>query len=221
MEKGTSIILVTHYTDTIRHMCERAALIWNSRLEGIGESNTVVTEYLRLLQVREHSQIARTPEATVEDGSQEKKALITGVSFLDGNGTASQDFTTGSPIRVRIDYEVLTKLREPVFAVHFYSDRQLATAFISRPSDVRCQELRGSGTMELSVDQMHLPAGTYTVSVVIAEQVEFNHVDWHNQIYFLRVHSSERSLGRLSLPHGWQHKQRPTDTENQRPDLSV
>jgi len=51
--KGTSILLVTHSTTTIERFCQRAVLLHQGELHGVGPSNTIVDQYHALLYADE------------------------------------------------------------------------------------------------------------------------------------------------------------------------
>lgn len=204
MEKGVVIILVAHNMETIRHMCRKALFLWKGQVRDMGDSDGVVLHYLRLLQ---EEQIRK---AQAEKGEKSRTAherggggRITGIEFLDGQGNRADAFSTGSPLRVRMEYEASGEIEHPVFAIHLYAGGALYASFISDSRSPLPERLQGRGAVELSIPQLHLPAGVYAVSAVLSREVEYNHIDWHNQEYFLQVGRKENSIGLVALPHRW------------------
>jgi len=111
---------------------------------------------------------------------------------------------TGETLRVKMSYQAWEQIHSPVFAVHFYANRILFASFISNKADHLIETLYGPGSVVLSLPALHLPAGVYTVSAVLSEEVEFNHIDWHDQVYFLQIGKHEGHLGLVALPYKWE-----------------
>lgn len=59
VEEGTTILLVTHDTGTVRQMCDRAILLQNGRIIAEGGASKVADSYLRL-ELEERNSLARS-----------------------------------------------------------------------------------------------------------------------------------------------------------------
>jgi lipopolysaccharide transport system ATP-binding protein len=206
MKRGVAIVMVSHSMDAIRHMCKRAVFLWKGRVREIGDADPVTLNYLKIVQEAEMEKIA-AKSATAETKTPapgNKKGRISSVAFIgSGNGETKQ-FETGEVLNIRIGYTVSEEIPNPVFAVHFHSNRILYASFISNHEDHLPRVLSGNGEAVLSLPTLHLPAGVYTVGVVLSEGVEFNHIDWHDQTYFIQINKREGHLGLLALPRKWQ-----------------
>lgn len=204
-KKGVAIIVVSHGMDTIRHVCDTALLIYNGKLMQIGDSDKVVLNYLRYIQKEQlKKEIIEKQNQTNEIITQNKfkRAEMNRVYFLDSENNETNDFDVGDEIKIRIEYKTHEEIRNPVFAVHFYSGGMLFLSFISK--EIFCgEQLKGEGQVELIVEQLYLPAGGYTISAIFSQDVEYNHIDWHSHRYFINVSKKEKELGLVALPNKW------------------
>ncbi|MFO0752897.1 MAG: ABC transporter ATP-binding protein [Thermodesulfovibrionales bacterium] len=204
MKKGVVIVLVAHNMETIRHMCGKALFLWKGRVREMGDSDSVVLSYLRLVQ---QEQVRKAREEKGERSrtapGRGKGGRIVGVEFLDEHDNRTNALTTGSPLRVRMEYEAAGEIENPVFAIHLYAGGALYASFIGDSRSALPARIEGRGAVELIVPQLHLPAGVYAVSAVLSREVEYNHIDWHSQEYFLQVGKKENSIGLVALPHRW------------------
>ncbi len=212
MKRGVAIVMVSHSMDSIRHMCKRAVFLWRGRVKEIGDADPVTLNYMKLVQEAEMEQIAaRSANAQKETrvAPGEKKGRITEVTFIDSADGETKQFETGEGLKIRIRYIAFERIEKPVFAVHFHSNRILYASFISHEGDRLPAAVSGSGEALLSLPTLHLPAGVYTVGVVLSEGVEFNHIDWHDQTYFIQISKREGHLGLLALPRRWEIVEAP------------
>lgn len=204
MKQGVVIILVAHNMETIRHMCRKALFLWKGRMQEMGDSDSVVLNYLRLMQQEQVRKAQAEQEAQGQrTPGRGKRGRIVGVEFFDEQDRRTNAFTTGAPLRVRMEYEVFSEIEHPVFAIHLYANGALYASFISDRRSPLPDRIRGRGAVDLEVQHAHLPAGVYAVSAVLSQEVEYNHIDWRNQEHFLQIGKRGNSIGLVALPHRW------------------
>ena len=56
--RGVTILFVSHETSDVKALCERCLWLQNGRIQGLGEADSVVAEYLRTTLLRESAHIA-------------------------------------------------------------------------------------------------------------------------------------------------------------------
>lgn len=210
IKKGVAIILVSHNMDAIRQVCRNTIFINKSKVIKIGESNTVVLNYLKQLQEEvKKALINETQQRKKTLSGNAKKGQIKNVSFFDEHGTETNNFKTGDTIKITMEYEAFEEINNPVFAIHFFANGFLYASFISN-NGFLINKVYGKGSIELYIPHIYLPADVYDVNAVFSKDVEFNHIDWHNQKYFLKIGERETGPGLVSLPHSWSMRERET-----------
>ncbi len=135
-ERGASILLVTHSTTTIERFCQRAVLLHQGVVHGIGPSNIIVDQYHALLYADEKAYLqilnrealadyaapaaevstsaAETPPT--EDGAaevhEEVRAQIVSCSMTDSRDEQQEVFHPGNKARITMQVRCLKDLDE-------------------------------------------------------------------------------------------------------------
>jgi lipopolysaccharide transport system ATP-binding protein len=134
---GCSILLVTHSTATIEKFCQRAILLHNGKLHGIGPANEIVDQYHALLYSDENaylryqaarvlpdskalplenrdlqSLITDSPNQHQASISSDIHAVITSWIVLDFGGNRTEQFRTGEDLSIRFFVDVLNPVEE-------------------------------------------------------------------------------------------------------------
>jgi len=206
IKKGVSIILVSHNVDTIRHMCNKSLFLLKGKVRELGDSHTVVSDYLKLIYQEEKEKMKdelKSIQGEMPFPEVKRKGAIQDVQFFDKKNSRVDHLEIGDPMRITIEYEALETIEMPVFAIHFYSNRILYTSFISNANDLGLKRIKGKGIVSLLLPEVFLPSGVYTISAVLSQGVEFNHIDWHHESYFIQINNTGNCLGLISLPHKW------------------
>lgn len=206
MKKGVSIIMVSHSVDAIRHMCNKGLLLVGGKVRESGESQEVVFNYLKLIndeKIDEMKGQMKNIRGRFSPAVTRRKASIQSVHFFGKGNLRTDHFEVGDPMRVTIEYEAWEAIEMPSFTINFHSNRVLYASFISNGNDFGLPKITGKGNVSLLLPQVFLPAGIYTVSAVLSQGVEFNHIDWHDQAYFVQVNNRGTCLGLVTLPHRW------------------
>ena len=206
MNEGVSIILVSHNVDTIRHICKKGLFLLNGKVKELGDSHAVVSDYLKLIYQEEKEKMKeelKSINGELPLPVVKRKGLIQGVHFFGVKNSRVDHLEIGDPLRITIEYEAFETIEAPVFAIHFYSNTILYTSFISNANDLGLTKIKGKGAVSLLLPQVFLPAGMYRVSAVLSQGVEFNHIDWHAESYFIQINNKANCLGLVALPHKW------------------
>ena len=211
-KNGTTVVLVSHDVHAIRDTCDRALLLWRGQLLEDGKPDQVISSYLaRMHAVASDSDSSGpTPSEWTQETTfvrpQSVKVAIKRVIFRDAGGQTVQTITTGHPLQIEIEYEAHEPIEHPIFRVDFYHQGRLVAGSSTAYDEIGIEPIFGPGRMNLFYHHLHLPAGVYSVSVVIAETYEYNLLDVHHQTYSLQVLRAPNSRGDVNLPHTWQHE---------------
>src|ERR671924_735487 len=100
--EGRTIVLVTHALDTVRDICDRAAMLHHGRVHSIGAPDDVVREMRYVLLG------VTDPGFLPEQGSRE--AEIAEVQIIRANGSGDGDVRRHDPLTIQVD----VRTNEPV-----------------------------------------------------------------------------------------------------------
>lgn len=204
-DAGTAIIFVSHNLHQVRVLCDQAMLLSKGEQQAIGESESVVAEYLN--NPRYQAELKETYQSTkVGDGKLEpKEAEITRVSLLDSQGNERSEFKTGESLVVRIEFNAHQRIDCPTFTIAFYSfDGTLYAAHQTNWDGFDIDFIHGKGMIEAAFDQLSLLPGGFLLSISISDSQGFSKYDWHQKSYRLFVMAGQRASGMISIPHRWQ-----------------
>jgi lipopolysaccharide transport system ATP-binding protein len=204
---GTTILLVSHDTATIKTICDRALLIADGTLARDGDAVHVADYYSALINSRlvaEHI-VEEEVDDRLVTRSGSKGVEVTGVRVADERGATRGAFVCGERIRVVIDVVVHRAIPK------------LVQGFLIR--DRRGLDVYGTNTFHLgkvvTAPQVGtrlqfafefvaaLNEGTYSVSVaaVDSDTVLWENFDWIENLTMFRILRSDRpySIGVASL----------------------
>ncbi len=210
-KNGTTIVLVTHDVYAIRDTCDRALLFWKGDLIEDDHPDGVITSYLSRMEALKTEPISHVEDPSSLDGStsfakvESSKARIAEVTFVGEEDQPVSSVRSGGRLSAKVRYLATDQVHDPIFRLDFYKDGQLATGFSTAYDGERVIPILGDGVMSLNIENLYLPAGVYSVSVILAEAYEHNLLDVHHQSYPLEVLRDRNARGNLRLPHTWQH----------------
>jgi hypothetical protein len=142
------------------------------------------------------------------------RARITEVVFRDRDRHSVAKIKSGEWLTVEVCYSAEKSILDPIFRVDFYRDGRLYTGYSSAYDQVPLDVLSGDGEVSLALENLFLPPGVYSVSIVIAETYEYNLVDVHHQAYPLQIERAADSRGEIALPHTWKLHCQSIDIED-------
>src|SRR5436190_8139550 len=116
LNKGVTMILVSHNLAEVRNLCDRTLMLWKGEKVVEGPTAKVVEEYhqrvVAMIKVDQEKDAARDrvtkPKSEVE---------ITSVQFIDKNGIPTDTIQTGDPMTVRVNYNASRRVQRPHVAI--------------------------------------------------------------------------------------------------------
>ena len=156
---GATIVIVTHALGSVKHLCDRAALLDHGELTNLGPAAEVIEGYLGdVLADRhpdgEHGQRWGTGEVTISH-----------VDILDAAEQPAKRIRTGDTIVFRAHWSATKSIERPVFSFSLTrSDGVDIAATNTRQSGVVPPTICGTGHTDLRVDRLMLLPGTYDLT---------------------------------------------------------
>ena len=182
--QGVTVLFVSHSADMVRSLCSRALWLHEGRLVADGAAEAVVRRYLEQTWGRGEAPPAAGDERRWGTG----KIRILRVRLLDGEGRERQQFRTGEPLAVEIQYRAEGRVERPVFglAVH-RSDGVHITGPNTQFAGLDVPAVEGEGTVTYTIPALPLLEGLYHISVSAHNWEDTEMYDYHDRLYSLRV----------------------------------
>lgn len=130
-------------------------------------------------------------------------ARITEITLLDKDGKAREVFETGSDITVRLAYRVKAPVKNAVFGIGiFRTDGVQCYGTNTRIDSLPEFSLEKDGVMELSLKNVMLMPGVYTVDVAIESDLGIP-VDYFREAKTVEFYSKDGDVGLVKISHSW------------------
>lgn len=157
--QGCTIVIVSHALDTMRMMCDRAALIAHGEVQGVGPAGAMIDQYLG----HETGSFARPTPEQARWGSGE--LLVGKLEFLTVDGGPLGRLHTGDGLRLRLRYSSRSPIHAPSFGVSFQTAEGITVAVPSTTdAGIDTGAISGDGYLDVVVPSLPLGPGTYKVS---------------------------------------------------------
>ncbi|MEQ1756821.1 MAG: ABC transporter ATP-binding protein [Vicinamibacterales bacterium] len=216
--RGRTVLLVTHSLDMVSRFCDEALWLDSGQVRAQGDPRRVIDAYLLDVAAAEEQQMASTvakpaPQAPVDEppdmfqavqgrwGSRE--AEISGVEFLDAEGTPSHVFASGSSMQIRFQVRSSQPLEDVAVGIGiFASDGVCCYGTNTLIDGAAPGRLDGTGVASFSVPRLDLVEGSYKIDVAVHRSNGAPY-DYHRQLYTIRVHSGRKEVGVYRPDHSW------------------
>ncbi len=197
---GKTIVIVSHALESIRNLCDEAALLEHGELISVGPAGEICDQYLD--DVRSNRM----------DGSQDGLRFGSGevrierIELLGADGRPTYDVHTGDAVTFRLHYHASEPIERPVFGLGLTRiDAIHITGPNTKDADMIPEKISGRGIVDLSVDRLLLVPGTYEISAAVYDYYVSHAYDSWRDVYRFDVgHGTpNESFGVVSLGGTW------------------
>ena len=207
-----TILIASHSLADVAGICNRVMLINNGSIVMDGHVEDVIRRYMEDCE-KEEKYIGEgyNPVKTEKlYGNALGEMKITYVHFFDENNNQTDTFETGKKMTIKIGYNAIKKVVNPLFRVQFFRNDGLwvhGTNTYRQNLNLGC--LEGEGAIELRYEQNNLLDADYFVSVGIwpdeYKSLSMNlPYDYHELSYIIRVKSKRMNgAGIVFNPFQW------------------
>jgi ABC-2 type transport system ATP-binding protein len=177
-EAGKTIVLVSHALESVRNLCDRAALLEHGHVRTIGSAATVVDEYYGV----GYGERSADGQYGTRWGSGEGR--ITKIELLDAQGRPVTKVRTGDPVVLRLNYRTTGPIERPVFGMAVYRyDGVHVSGPNTRDAGLVPDQIDGEGHVDLRIERLLLIPGTYDVSGTLYDQTLSHAYDHRHRIF--------------------------------------
>jgi hypothetical protein len=206
---GTTIVLVSHAHGVLRDICDEIAWLDHGELQEIGPAPDTIRSYLD--RVNEHEAVRISEETGGEvvgdahtRGSGEVR--VTAVELVDGAGRVVPVAHSGDPITMRIHYNAMQRIDEPVFgiAIHHELGTHL-TGPNTRFDNLTTGKIDGRGYIDYHLDRVPFLPGTYRITTAVFDHSVMHPYDVRDEEWTMHVQpgSSSEQYGLLDVGGTW------------------
>lgn len=200
--RGATIVLVSHNIYAIREQTDKCLYLNHGRERFFGATEDAINKYLEDTTNRPASM--PFAGASVRSATR-KKAEILSVEFYDGSGGRVDSVDSGSRLVIAVHFKTESVLLKPVVGVNFYGEGGFMYCANSYYEGHSLGDNVDAGAYEvrITIPTFHLPHGSYTCSVVLAEESPDNLIEWADMASAFSVTRTRNSRGSVKLPTEW------------------
>ena len=231
--EGVTIVIVSHSLGQIEEICDRCIWIDQGLIREEGKPGKVNRDYMifmsgysmRKEEGKPSSDKKKASSSVSADDSgdatmsknadADSKIKIRNVTVRDQNGRIKNNYYTGEPAKIEVEYEVLDPDHEKA-SIQFQ---------IIRNDGLQCYEtntfregynlidFKESGTFSLTIEKLNLISGSYWVDIAIRKPDAFP-FDYKEKAFQLNMTSLDSERGIAKIDHEWDFG--GTDVERRR-----
>jgi len=201
--RGALIVLVSHYLANIVNNCNRAMLLRDGTIAGVGDADRICTDYMQEMMGGQ----GEGPRQYVPGASFGTMDVeIESAESVDAKGMPTAQFHTGDTCGISFRYTNRSGVESGCGAVtiHDMSGGEVLRVQSDWDGDVVALA-SGSGEFHLRIPCLALTPGDYMVTVAVKDATGNSsfHVLW--QHWRVTVISTRFAIGTACLPHEWKH----------------
>jgi len=186
---GKTIVLVTHEADIAASVCHRVLWLEKGKEKMLGDPIGITELYHKAMRMR--------PEGS-EFGTRD--IVIEKVEILNQAGEETTDFKTGEPLVLRLNYNAVQPVKDPVFGFGFYNQMGfMVYGTNTRLRDIDIPQVYGKGKMDFKIVSLPMLDGRYYISVAAHNRDGMLNYHWLDKLYYFEMHSPGREEGVLTL----------------------
>jgi ABC-2 type transport system ATP-binding protein len=192
--EGRTIVLVTHALDTVREICDRAAMLHHGRLHAIGAPDDVVREMRYVLLG------VTDPGFVPEEGTRE--AEIAEVLIVRANGAGDGPVLRDDPLTVQVDVrsnQPVDDLDVDIAVLDGSTNHPVFDARTSR-AGLDLGRLDGKRRVRFRIEAFPYEPGKYWVTVGLSSRATGHLYHVQTQRYLFEVVDAPRVQERVDVP---------------------
>jgi lipopolysaccharide transport system ATP-binding protein len=205
LNRGVTMILVSHNLEEVRNLCDRTIMLFKGEKLVDGPTQKVVEEYHA--RVVEMIKIDQATDAARDGATKEESPVeVTSVQFIDKDGMATDTLMTGDPMTIRVNYHAHRRVERPQIGIDidWAAEDQLATCFDTQQDGTTLSAIApGKGYIDCKVGPMLMVPNVYSVNIRILDGDSATLLGGTQRNRFIL---NERVVvnGFFGLPHRWE-----------------
>jgi len=194
---GTSLIITSHFTASLKEVCDSAIYLDKGRLVDYGPARTVIDRY----ESQASSKLAQTPEMSTDAGPKtvcsDNQLTITEISFKERSGKVTLAPTSRQPFIISAQITAARSFQDLQIRAWIWRWYQFGApvASLSNQEHPTTTLNAGKSEIQIGLGQGALSPGRYVLRLVIADQngVPLDGVD--NQAFSVESGDEQQEAG--------------------------
>ena len=209
MEKGVTILFVSHDVNTIKRFCTRAIWMKNGQIELDGDINNVTDRYLDFLKFEEATQEYTSEEEIIKNTDEINRkniAEIKSFKMLDSNNLEKDKFRKYEILNLEVIYEVFDEsIKDPVLGIAIKSiDNKYICGLNTLLDKKEIPWKKGENTYYLTYYKGVLAfGGMYYFDCALFESTATVPIQYISKIKEFMIESNYDGEGTYMIPHNW------------------
>ena len=208
--KGRTVLFVSHNMSAVEHLCPRSIWIEGGQVREDGPSPEVLRHYMSMFAGTESEALDLS---TVVDRRGSGAVRYRSISILDEDGQPRSLTRTGEGVRIRLNYEAVEKVVNPIFGFQLFSVTGVFLTDVSTWNlGVEIPTLPpGEGHLDLTIEALNLMPGRYFLSLWLTSPDGTLHdvlehvtaLDVEPSNYYKSGRGIDGRFGVIALPCRW------------------
>jgi lipopolysaccharide transport system ATP-binding protein len=162
---GRTVLVVSHNMGLIESLCRRAIWLERGRIQSLGRTHEVVTEYATTKLLAEPQNLRERARTGLHSF-----ARFVSLEILSPDGTRSRDVKMGARVTLRMGIEADRPIRKPWVALQIRSQfDQLLSHIANREAGFELGPIEGNCTVTCHIESMNLLPDRYFVDLILAD----------------------------------------------------
>jgi len=173
LNSGATIVLVSHNLSLVQNLCKRVLLLEKGSILKEGAPDEVIPSYNDIVYKAQESEFKKEMSSKdyilqLQDTS---VVSIKNIFFYNSGPKHTENFKTGEPLSINIEFESKEKINNPIFSVDIIrADGVLCCSSNSRNNGLKIDNIYGNGTLKVEFPKLNLIAGIYLAKVSIFDK---------------------------------------------------
>ncbi len=207
--QGCAIVLISHSTEQIQQLCDRALWLRQGQVVAYGEPEVVAGQYVAQMRLETQRRTpVRPPQFTkagVELRTNKNRFGSLEIEITDVRLLPTSEINSGENLCVEISYQLEKPIYAPIFSVAISCEEgEICFDTNTEKIGLSLPLIHGKGQIKLHLDRLDLRGGKYFVDVGVYEQNWTYAYDYQWHVYPLEIRSAAAEKGILSPPLRWE-----------------
>lgn len=200
---GKTVVFVSHDLGAVESFCDRAIVISNGNMQGIGETREIILKYTDILSDEESKKQTKKDEKKGVTHIGTGDILITKAELLDAAGKPCQRIAEGKAFGLRVHYQAKKNIENPVVGVGIM-DKQGNSILgpNTKETHFKTGTLKNGGHVDAYFTTGILSPGHYTIRAAFFDESGVVPYDFAENLSSFRVTGEER-YGKVYVEPTW------------------
>lgn len=219
-ENGTTIVLVSHSTNQVESVCDRAIWIHDGVVKAEGKTKDVNQAYLSFMDQKRkneseeafnestdmcesHQDVANADSEDLGKRFGTGEAKFVSVVSTNTDGKKQFTFNQGESIEFILEYKVNSPINDCYFGLSiFRNDNVRCYGTNTYVDGINLYNLTENGKIAIKFNNIQLIKGQYYIDICIANKGGL-FIDYWSGINKFEVFSNKEDIGTVRLEHSW------------------